>query len=186
MAIADGTWKRNGPFKGRNIIITCWTWKKIKGNPCQGHGTWEVRNEFFLRCGWKNVIKGGSDRPVFKLDWPPSLQPVHMSLTLHPQPTHFHSEIAGSMFLHNTGCKYQTVCCHNPEDCNMNSHCHKKKPCNLILTFYEHIISGGGCTSIIKNHGFFKFYYIFLCVCVWWWGVWKLLCCCIYLCTCPL
>jgi len=94
--------------------------KKGKGQPMSG--PWHMGSEFFLRCGWKNVIKGRSDCLVFKPDWPSSLQPVHVSLTLHPQPTHFHSEVAGSMFLHNTGCKYKTVCCHNPEDCILKIH----------------------------------------------------------------
>ena len=125
MAI-DGTWKRNGPFKAAKLSSHDGHGKKKKkGNPCQGHGIWEMRNEVFLRCCWKNVIKGGSECLVFKPHWPPSLQPVHMYLTVHPQPTYFHSEVAGSIFLQNTGCKYKTMCCHNPEDCNMNSHFHK-------------------------------------------------------------
>jgi len=81
--------------------------KKDKGQPLSG--PWLMGSEFFLRCGWKNVIRGGSDCLVFKSDWPSSLQPVRMSLTLHPQRTHLHSEVAGTMFLHNTGCKYKTV-----------------------------------------------------------------------------
>jgi hypothetical protein len=54
--------------------------KKDKGQPLSG--PWHMRSEklVFLKMWLEECHQGGSDCLVFKPDWPPSLQPVHVTL----------------------------------------------------------------------------------------------------------